>query len=60
VLTPGSTTDYTSRAYTIAMSVQYVGWVLGSLQIWRYRVRARTHLEQTQPATFRDMTKRYD
>ena len=60
VLTPGSSTDYSPRAYSIAMSVQYVGWVLGSIQIWRYRVRARTHLEHTQPATYRDMTKRYD
>ncbi|MGZ8737188.1 MAG: MFS transporter [Nocardioides sp.] len=60
VLTPGSGTDYPSWAYSVAMSVQYVGWVLGSIQIWRYRVRARTHLEQTQPETFRDMTKRND
>jgi MFS family permease len=58
VLTPGSSTDYSPRAYSIAMSVQYVGWVLGSIQIWRYRVRARTHLEQTQPGAYRDMTKR--
>jgi hypothetical protein len=40
------------------MAVQYVGWVLGGVQIWRYRVRARGHLEQTQPETFRDMTRR--
>ncbi len=58
VLTPGSSTDYSPRAYSIAMSVQYVGWVLGSIQIWRYRLRARSHLEQTQPDAFRDMTKR--
>jgi MFS family permease len=60
LLTPGSSTDYPPRAYTIAMSVQYVGWVLGAIQIWRYRVRARSHLERTQPDTYRDMTKRYD
>jgi hypothetical protein len=40
------------------MSVQYVGWVVGAAMIWRYRVRARTHLERTQPETFRDMTGR--
>jgi MFS family permease len=58
-LTPGPSTDYSPRAYTLAMSVQYVGWVGGSLQVWRYRHRARSHLEQTQPDTFRDMTRRY-
>ena len=58
VRTPGPSTDYSAGAYKVAMSVQYVGWVLGSVQIWRYRVRARTHLERTQPDTFRDMTGR--
>jgi MFS family permease len=56
--TPGGSTDYTPRAFALAMSVQYVGWVLGAAMIWRYRVRARTHLERTQPETFRDMTGR--
>lgn len=60
VLTPASSTDYPASAYTAAMSVQYVGWVLGSIQIWRYRVRARSHLARTQPDTYRDMTKRYE
>lgn len=58
VLTPGGGTDYTPRAYTLAMSVQYVGWVVGLALIWRYRHRARAHLERTQPDTFRDMTDR--
>lgn len=58
VQTPGASTDYTPRAFALAMSVQYVGWVLGAVMIWRYRVRARTHLERTQPETFRDMTGR--
>jgi sugar phosphate permease len=59
VFTPGASKDYTPRAYTLAMSVQYVGWVLGATQIWRYRHRARSHLQQTQPDTYRDMTRRY-
>jgi sugar phosphate permease len=58
LLTPGRSTDYGPRAYAIAMSVQYVGWVLGAVQVWRYRVRARTHLALTQPDAFRDMTGR--
>ncbi len=56
VLTPGSGTDYPPRAYTCAMSVQYVGWLLGLVLIWRYRRRARAHLALTQPETFRYMT----
>jgi predicted MFS family arabinose efflux permease len=58
VFTPGSGTDYPARAYTLAMSVQYVGWFMGVVLIWRYRRRARAHLERTQPETFRDMTGR--
>jgi nitrate/nitrite transporter NarK len=58
VLTPGAGTDYPARAYTLAMSVQYVGWVTGVVLIWRYRRRARAHLARTQPETFRDMTGR--
>ena len=57
--TPGASKDYTPRAYTLAMSVQYVGWVLGVVQIWRYRHRARSHLQVTQPDTYRAMTSRY-
>lgn len=58
VQTPGGSTDYTPRAFAVAMSVQYVGWVLGAAMIWRYRSRARRHLERTQPDTFRHMTGR--
>ena len=58
VQTPGGSTDYAPRAFAVAMSVQYAGWVLGAAMIWRYRVRARSHLERTQPDTFRDMTGR--
>ena len=55
-VTPGSSTDYSSGAYTTAMCVQYVFWLLGGLQVWRYRYRARAHLADTQPETFRDMS----
>ena len=56
--TPGGGTDYSAEAYKLAMSVQYVGWVLGGVQIIRYRRRARAHLEVTQPGTFEQMTGR--
>lgn len=57
-LTPGSSTDYSPHAYTVAMSVQYVGWLVGGLQVWRYRHRARSHLRATQPETYEVMTRR--
>ena len=57
VLTPGSSTDYSPRAYTLAMSVQYVGWVLGGIQVFRYRRRARSHLAESQPDAYQQMTR---
>lgn len=58
VLTPGSSTDYSPRSYTLAMSVQYVGWVVGGLQVFRYRRRARSHLAESQPEAHERMTRR--
>jgi MFS family permease len=55
-VTPGSSTRYSPEAYRFAMCVQYVAWLIGGLQVWRYRGRARAHLAATQPATFREMT----
>ncbi|QNN54912.1 MFS transporter [Nocardioides mesophilus] len=56
VLTPGESTDYSSHAYTVAMSVQYVGWIGGGLLVFRFRRRARAHLQATQPQVWRGMT----
>ncbi|MGZ4535299.1 MAG: hypothetical protein ACXVXE_07125, partial [Nocardioidaceae bacterium] len=55
-VTPGSSTDYSPHAYRLAMCVQYVAWVVGGFQVWRYRYRARAHLAETQPETFKDMS----
>lgn len=54
--TPGASNDYPPRAYTVAMSMLYVGWVVGGLQVWRYRRRARNHLQESQPEVFEKMT----
>ncbi len=54
--TPGASTDYGAAAYKWAMCVQYLFWVVGGIQVWRYRYRARAHLADTQPETFRDMS----
>jgi MFS family permease len=55
-VTSGSSTDYSASAYKAAMCVQYVGWLVGGVQVWRYRYRARAHLAHTQPETFRHMS----
>jgi hypothetical protein len=55
-VTPGSSTDYSPAAYRAAMGVQYLGWVVGGVMVWRYRSRARAHLADTQPETFRSMS----
>jgi len=52
-VTPGASTDYSARAFKLAMCVQYVGWIVGGVQVWRYRRRARAHLARTEPETFR-------
>ena len=56
--TPGSSTDYSPRAYALAMSVQYLGWAAGGIQVWRYRRRARAHLSSSQPETYAQMNRR--
>lgn len=35
--TPGGGTDYTPSAFRWAMSIQYVLWAVGLVQMWRYR-----------------------
>jgi MFS family permease len=54
--TPGSSTDFSPEAYKLAMCVQYVGWLVGGIQVYRYRYRARAHLADTQPEAFREMS----
>jgi MFS family permease len=56
VVTPGSSNDYSAGAYRLAMSVQYVGWVFGAVQVWRFRYHARVHLSDTQPEHLRDIS----
>ena len=39
--TPGEGVNYTASAFRWAMSLQYLLWAVGVVQIWRYRRRAR-------------------
>ncbi|HYG94566.1 MAG TPA: MFS transporter [Nocardioides sp.] len=41
LMTPGDSTEYSPRAFQVAMSSQYLLWGLGAVQIWRYRTRVR-------------------
>jgi nitrate/nitrite transporter NarK len=50
--TPGSSTAYTPSAFRWAMSFQYVLWLLGGVQIWRYRVKARARALAEDPETY--------
>ncbi len=53
--TPGSSSDYPPEAFTWAMSVQYVLWAVGLLQIWRLRRRTRAELLAADPDARRRM-----
>jgi MFS family permease len=46
--TPGGGTDYPPDAFRWAMSVQYLLWAIGALQIWRYRRRTRALIIRQQ------------
>jgi MFS family permease len=56
LVTPGATNDYSAGAYRLAMCVQYVGWLVGGFQVWRFRHHARAHLSDTQPEFLRDIS----
>ncbi len=44
--TPGGGSDYSASAFRWAMSVQYLLWGVGVVQIWRYRRRTRALITQ--------------
>jgi predicted MFS family arabinose efflux permease len=52
LLTPGSSSAYAPADFRWAMAVQYVLWLVGGLQIWRYRVRTRRDLLQRDPEAY--------
>ncbi len=46
---PGGPTTYTLEDFRVAMAVQFVFWIGGVAQIWRYRERTRELLETDHP-----------
>jgi len=55
--TPGASTAYSPSAFRWAMSAQYVLWVFGIIQIWRYRLKTRARILAEDPDAKAKMTK---
>jgi MFS family permease len=49
-LAPGGQEDYTLDDFRIAMSVQFLFWGIGIVQLVRYRRKSLRHLEDAHPA----------
>src|SRR3546814_18718309 len=49
LLEPAGATAYDLTDFRVAMCAQYVFWLLGIVQILRYRRKAIPHLERTHP-----------
>jgi MFS family permease len=52
---PGGPSTYTVDSFRVAMSVQYIVWVLGLVQILRFRRKARRALRRDQPDVYAAM-----
>lgn len=52
MLTPGGGAQYSPEAFRWAMSVQFVLWGIGGVQIIRYRRRTRTELAERDPDAY--------
>lgn len=49
-LSPGGPEEYTRSDFRIAMSVQFLFWGLGAVQLVRYRRKGLRHIEAVSPA----------
>ena len=49
-LAPGGPSTYTLEHFRIAMSVQFLFWGVGVIQLVRYRRKSLRHLEEVHPA----------
>src|SRR5450631_1024651 len=55
---PGGPSTYTVDSFRVAMSVQYVVWVFGLVQILRFRRKARAAVRRDQPELYAAMRPR--
>ena len=51
VVAPGGPETYTLDDFRIAMSVMFVFWFFGGVQVWRYRQKSKFFLEQRSPGS---------
>ena len=58
-LAPGGPADYTLDDFRAAMSVQFVFWGIGLVQLVRYRRKSLRHIEEVHPAAL-DALRRGD
>jgi len=54
---PRGATAYDLGDFRVAMCVQYVFWILGALQILRYRYKALAHLERLHPGAVEQLKR---
>ncbi len=54
---PGGMDAYGLDDFRVAMSVQYVFWVIGIVQILRYRARGLAHLHRVHPGAVESMRR---
>ena len=52
LVAPGGPATYTVDSFRVAMSVQYIVWVIGIVQILRFRRRARARKQLVQPEQY--------
>ena len=55
LVAPGGPSTYTVDSFRVAMSVQYIVWVLGLVQILRFRRKSRRSLRRDQPDLYAAM-----
>jgi hypothetical protein len=52
---PGGMSAYTHDDFRLAMSVQFLFWGLGCVQVVRYRRRAIAHLRRVHPGAVEEL-----
>ncbi|MDO5504608.1 MAG: MFS transporter [Actinomycetia bacterium] len=48
---PGGPGTYTLEDFRVAMSVMFVFWFFGAIQVWRYRQKSKHYLEELSPGS---------
>lgn len=54
---PGGMDSYTTADFKVALSVQYAFWLVGAVQVLRYRHKALRHLEREHPGAVEQLRR---